>query len=139
MSRKPPGPDDEGSDRYFTNLYQQRSDFKELARQDADFAAVIQGRELDFNDAKSVMQLTKTLLSLDFGLKIVLPDDRLCPPVPNRHNYILWLKDLLDTSTYEPQRRQKVGLDIGTGASCIYPLLGCTQRPWSFIATEPTT
>ena len=27
------------------------------------------------------MQLTKTLLKLDFGLKIELPDDRLCPPV----------------------------------------------------------
>lgn len=24
-------------------------------------------------------------------------------------------------------------MDIGTGASCIYPLLGCTERPWSFI------
>lgn len=29
-----------------------------------------------------------------------------------------------------------MGLDIGTGASCIYPLLGCAQRPWSFIATD---
>lgn len=27
------------------------------------------------------MQLTKTLLKLDFGLQLELPDDRLCPPV----------------------------------------------------------
>jgi hypothetical protein len=54
--------------------------------------------------------------------------------VLNRHNYILWLKTLLDSTSYDPRRRV-VGLDIGTGASCIYPLLGCTQRPWSFIAT----
>lgn len=27
-------------------------------------------------------------------------------------------------------------MDIGTGASAIYSLLGCTQRPWSFIATD---
>lgn len=27
------------------------------------------------------MQLTKTLLKLDFGLNVELPDDRLCPPV----------------------------------------------------------
>jgi 23S rRNA (adenine1618-N6)-methyltransferase len=27
------------------------------------------------------MQLTKTLLKLDFGLHLELPDDRLCPPV----------------------------------------------------------
>lgn len=55
--------------------------------------------------------------------------------VANRHNYILWLKRLLDTSSYDQLDRKVVGLDIGTGASCIYPLLGCAQRPWSFIAT----
>ena len=27
------------------------------------------------------MQLTRTLLKLDFNLKIELPGDRLCPPV----------------------------------------------------------
>lgn len=41
----------------------------------------VKGRDLDFRDPKSVMQLTKTLLKLDFGIKIDLPDDRLCPPV----------------------------------------------------------
>ena len=55
--------------------------------------------------------------------------------VTNRHNYILWLKGLLDTSSYDGSGRKLTGLDIGTGASCIYPLLGCAQRPWSFIAT----
>jgi len=34
-----------------------------------------------FNDPECVMQLTKSLLKLDFGLKLELPDDRLCPPV----------------------------------------------------------
>ena len=28
-----------------------------------------------------MVQLTKTLLKLDFDLEIELPDDRLCPPV----------------------------------------------------------
>ncbi|KAL2152914.1 hypothetical protein VTH82DRAFT_4069 [Thermothelomyces myriococcoides] len=82
------------------------------------------------------MQLTKTLLHLDFGLKLDLPDDRLCPPVPNRHNYILWLKELMDSTSYEQPGRSLCGLDIGTGASCIYPLLGVTQRPWRFVATD---
>ncbi|KAG5915625.1 hypothetical protein E4U61_004428 [Claviceps capensis] len=120
----------------FRDLYARPTDFKELARLDPEFAAVVKGRDLDFRDPKSVMQLTKTLLRLDFGIKIHLPDDRLCPPVPNRHNYLIWLKDLLDTSSYDEPGQKRTGLDIGTGASCIYPLLGCAQRPWSFIATD---
>ena len=92
--------------------------------------------QLDFSDPDTVMQLTKTLLKVDFGLELELPDDRLCPPVPNRHNYILWLKDLMDTTSYEEPGRRLSCLDIGTGASCIYPLLGCTQRQWYFVATD---
>jgi hypothetical protein len=34
-----------------------------------------------FNNPECVMQLTKSLLKLDFELKLELPDDRLCPPV----------------------------------------------------------
>lgn len=37
--------------------------------------------QLDFTDPAAVKQLTKSLLSIDFGLKVELPDDRLCPPV----------------------------------------------------------
>lgn len=37
--------------------------------------------QLDFSNPKSIKQLTKALLKKDFGLKIELPDDRLCPPV----------------------------------------------------------
>lgn len=37
--------------------------------------------QLDFTDPAAVKQLTKTLLKLNFGLRIALPDDRLCPPV----------------------------------------------------------
>jgi 23S rRNA (adenine1618-N6)-methyltransferase len=44
------------------------------------------GRHLDFTDPVSVMQLTKTLLNMDFGLQIELPEDRLCPPVSNNPN-----------------------------------------------------
>ncbi|KAI1765418.1 hypothetical protein GGR53DRAFT_265172 [Hypoxylon sp. FL1150] len=128
---------------YFKTLYAEETDFGLLGRRDPDFQAVLQhGSLLDFSDPASVMQLTKTLLKVDFGLRVDLPADRLCPPVPNRHNYILWLKDLVDSSApsyleaYDPARRV-TGLDMGTGASLIYPLLGCAQRPaWSFVATD---
>ncbi|GAW23411.1 hypothetical protein ANO14919_129700 [Xylariales sp. No.14919] len=128
---------------YFRSLYSTEPDFYHLGLKYPEFGAMLRdGAHLDFTDPAAVMQLTKTLLREDFGLHIQLPPDRLCPPVPNRHNYILWLKDLLDSTSssysqgYEPERRV-TGLDIGTGASSIYPLLGCVQRPtWHFIATD---
>jgi 23S rRNA (adenine1618-N6)-methyltransferase len=89
-----------------------------------------------------VQQLTKSLLKRDFGLSIELPGDRLCPPVPNRLNYLLWIQRLLDTTseTYSEREdggREVLGLDVGTGASCIYPLLGCKQRErWRFAGTD---
>ncbi|KAK4121565.1 hypothetical protein N657DRAFT_109790 [Parathielavia appendiculata] len=43
---------------------------------------------------------------------------------------------MMDTTSYEPPGRKLCGLDIGTGASCIYPLLGTAQRPWCFVATD---
>jgi len=58
------------------------------------------------------------------------------------YEYIKWLQSLLDTtdpsysSTPSPSR-PITGVDIGTGSSAIYPLLGCSTRPsWSFIGTE---
>ncbi|OAR05821.1 hypothetical protein LLEC1_06725 [Akanthomyces lecanii] len=139
----------EQKDQRFRNLYSTPPDFKEIAALDAEFATIVQGRDLDFKDPRAVMQLSKTLLKCDFGLALDLPDNRLCPPVclelhrPHWHawcllttNYILWLKDLLDSTTYDTPGRKLVGIDIGTGASCIYPMLGCTQRPWYFIASD---
>lgn len=87
-------------------------------------------------------QLTRSLLRADFNLQLDLPPDRLCPPVPVRWNYIRWIQDLLDTTsdTYSERydgERDVVGLDIGTGASAIYPLLACASRPrWWMVGTD---
>ncbi|KAI0529912.1 hypothetical protein GGR58DRAFT_280261 [Xylaria digitata] len=135
-------PKDRGED-YFRGLYSVEPDFYCLGLKYPEFGAMLrEAVYLDFTNPAALVQLTKTLLREDFGLQINLPPDRLCPPVPNRHNYILWLKDLLDTTSpsysqrYESGRKV-IGLDIGTGASLIYPLLGCVQRStWHFIATD---
>lgn len=59
-----------------------------------------------------------------------------------RWNYIRWIQDLLDTTSdsytdrYDHDR-QVVGLDIGVGASAIYPLLATSTRPaWRMAATD---
>ncbi|KAG7288245.1 hypothetical protein NEMBOFW57_007776 [Staphylotrichum longicolle] len=112
LHRPPPGV---AADGYFRRLYESEPDFRQLAKRDASFAAFLHANgQLDFSDPAATMQLTKTLLETDFGLKLELPDNRLCPPVPNRHNYILWLKDLMDTSSYGQPGRGLCGLDIGT-------------------------
>ncbi|KAM3467275.1 hypothetical protein NHJ6243_000306 [Beauveria neobassiana] len=80
----------EQKDRRFRKLYSNPPDFKQLAALDADFSAVVQGRDLDFRDPKAVMQLSKTLLKHDFGLSLDLPDDRLCPPVDIDDESLRW-------------------------------------------------
>ncbi|KAL4865361.1 hypothetical protein BDV12DRAFT_174744 [Aspergillus spectabilis] len=125
------------------NLYKDGVDFTSLALQSPEFAKHLKpNNQLDFTDPNAVRQLTVSLLQRDFGLKVDIPEDRLCPPVPNRLSYILWLQDLLDTTgdgyqdSYDPDR-VVTGLDIGTGCCSIYPLLGATLRPkWNFIASD---
>ncbi|KAJ8377564.1 hypothetical protein AAFF_G00255820 [Aldrovandia affinis] len=88
---------------------------------------------LNFKDPEAVRALTCTLLKEDFGLSIEIPLERLIPTVPLRLNYIHWVEDLIGGQGHTPTRR---GIDIGTGASCIYPLLGATMNGWFFLATE---
>ncbi|KAF3942232.1 hypothetical protein ABW19_dt0201112 [Dactylella cylindrospora] len=130
------------------NVYKNTISFAQLAKDYPDFAKCLKGSSsLNFHDPESIRQLAKALLKKDFKLEVELPEDRLCPADSmlikcNRLNYILWLSDLLtDTHTETPASgsspRKVVGVDIGTGASCIYPLLGTAQFPyWHFLATE---
>ncbi|KAG7221049.1 hypothetical protein INR49_017717, partial [Caranx melampygus] len=86
---------------------------------------------VNFKEPEAVRALTCTLLKEDFGLTIEIPLERLIPTVPLRLNYIHWVEDLIDG-----QKQLRRGIDIGTGASCIYPLLGATMNGWYFLATE---
>ncbi|KAI4874113.1 hypothetical protein NFI96_028158, partial [Prochilodus magdalenae] len=95
------------------------------------YASPLVGPRLNFKDPEAVRALTCTLLKEDFGLTIEIPLERLIPTVPLRLNYIHWVEDL--TGGQGSPRR---GIDIGTGASCIYPLLGASMNGWHFLATE---
>ncbi|THH26920.1 hypothetical protein EUX98_g7273 [Antrodiella citrinella] len=58
---------------------------------------------------------------------------------PSQLNYVLWLEDILHVTNiaYGLQEAPVVGIDIGTGASAIYPMLGCRKNVhWRFVATE---
>ncbi len=88
---------------------------------------------LDFSDPAAVRLLNRTLLLRDYGLRHWdIPAGNLVPPVPGRLDYIHALADLLDGTT----GRETVGLDIGTGAGCIYPILGIGEYGWRFVGTD---
>ncbi|WP_299050696.1 23S rRNA (adenine(1618)-N(6))-methyltransferase RlmF [uncultured Polaribacter sp.] len=86
---------------------------------------------IDFSNPKTVKELNKALLfSYDEIFVWDFPDENLCPPIPGRLDYIHHVSDLLST-----EDQVKI-LDIGTGATCIYPLLGVAEYKWNFVATD---
>lgn len=90
---------------------------------------------IDFTDPIAVKLLNKALLSHYYDVKFwKFPDTNLCPPIPGRADYIHHMSDLLD----ESMRKGKTinCLDIGVGASCIYPIIGITEYNWDFIASD---
>ncbi|KAI8643636.1 hypothetical protein BD408DRAFT_385291 [Parasitella parasitica] len=122
------------------NIYKTEPDFAALAKDYASFNPFVKQTEygrsyIDFKDAQANRELCKCLLKRDFNISIDFPLDTLCPAVPNRLNYILWLEDLIQDTLSKRENCQ--GIDIGVGASCIYPLLGSATNPtWHFLGTE---
>ncbi|KZO97627.1 S-adenosyl-L-methionine dependent methyltransferase [Calocera viscosa TUFC12733] len=91
---------------------------------------------LDFRDPNVQRRLTEAILHRDFNLQLVLPNNRLCPAVPNRWDYVAWINEILINS-YDVNPNSIHGIDIGTGASAIYALLGCRMHStWSMIGTD---
>ena len=89
---------------------------------------------VNFFDPKAVKALNKALLNHHYNIAYWdIPNQFLCPPIPGRADYIHYVADLLgDTS-----RNTKIkGLDIGTGANCIYPLIGHQSYGWQFVGTD---
>ena len=122
------------------NIYRDRAktDFVRLADSYPPLSAyLIHSSSIDFRDHKALLALTQAFLYRDFNLKLTMPqEDRLIPPVPQKLNYILWLEDLLQYGSSNECGHSVRGIDIGTGASCVYPLIGARKNGWKFVATE---
>lgn len=94
---------------------------------------------VDFANPAAVKLLNKALLNHYYGIKHwEFPDVNLCPPIPGRADYIHHMADLLKESNFGrmPAGEKITCLDVGTGASCIYPIIGVTEYGWNFLATD---
>ena len=130
------------------NPYKERTDFADLAAQYPALQPFLipcvhrnDKVTIDFGNPEALRALTQGLFKCHRGLDVQLPRDRLIPAIPQRLNYILWLEDLINDlidMNYEDQNRECIrGIDIGTGASCVFPLLICRRNPsWHMLALE---
>ena len=94
---------------------------------------------VDFANPKAVKLLNTALLRHYYGVQHWdFSDENLCPPIPGRVDYIHHIADLLaeNTNGEIPKGDQITMLDIGTGASCIYPILAAVEYGWKSIATD---
>jgi len=89
---------------------------------------------VDFSDPKAVKEINRSLLMAYYKVTLwEFPDSNLCPPIPGRVDYIHHLNDLLTASDIDGDISV---LDIGTGATCIYPLLGNAVYGWNFVGVD---
>ena len=91
---------------------------------------------IDFSDPNAVKALNVALLIEHYQIQHWdFPQGYLCPPIPGRVDYIHYLNDLLNETKIKAGENVMV-LDIGTGASCIYPILGASEYGWNFVASD---
>ena len=94
---------------------------------------------IDFSDPRAVKALNTALLHHHYGITHWdFPDENLCPPVPGRADHLHHLADLLGGSNAGtiPRGDKITCLDVGVGASCIYPIIGVTEYGWRFIGSD---
>ena len=118
------------------NRFRELYDFAELCECSSALASFVRpnaygAASIDYADPMAVKALNQALLLHGYGLKMWdIPDGYLCPPIPGRSDYIHHLADLIGHSA------ERTILDVGTGANCIYPLIGASEYRWRFVATD---
>jgi 23S rRNA (adenine1618-N6)-methyltransferase len=124
--------------------HKERYDFNVLVKKNKALSAFVRINEygdesIDFANPEAVRELNKSLLLFHYNLDYWdIPEGFLCPPIPGRADYIHYAADLLGNSNYGkiPKGKSVKCLDIGTGASCIYPIIGVAEYGWSFIGSD---
>ena len=120
------------------NKHRGQYDFERLVACYPDLAAFVSktaygNTSIDFFNPKAVLALNKALLKLHYNIEFwEIPANYLCPPIPGRADYIHHVADLLG----KEDGTNITCLDIGIGASCVYPIIGVAAYNWAFIGSD---
>lgn len=124
------------------NRHTARYDFERLVMSSpelASFASKNPSGEptIDFADPRAVQSLNRALLKTYYGVSSWgIPAGYLSPPVPGRADYLHHAADLLARAGAIPRGDSVRVLDIGVGASCIYPIIGRAEYGWRFTGSD---
>jgi 23S rRNA (adenine1618-N6)-methyltransferase len=126
------------------NQHREGYDFERLIMKSPELEAVTTRNPrgqmtIDFQDANAVRMLNRALLRAHYDIDFWdIPASFLCPPIPGRVDYIHYLADLLAESNGQqiPRGPAIKALDIGTGASLVYPLTGQHEYGWDFTGVD---
>ena len=126
------------------NQHREGYDFARLVEQSPELEAFtisnpVGQTTIDFQDVGAVRMLNRALLKSYYNINFLdIPTNYLCPPIPGRVDYIHYLADLLACSNDQkiPRGRNIKALDIGTGASLVYPLTGQSEYGWHFTGVD---
>lgn len=126
------------------NKNRERYDLKALVITVPELKNYIQSNKtgtdsVDFSNPAAVKLLNKALLHQYYGITYwEFPEENLCPPIPGRADYLHQIADILAENNFGkiPTGDKITCLDIGLGASCIYPIIGVTEYGWRFIGSD---
>lgn len=108
-------------------------EFPELKKYIIKHDEKIEEFSFDWSNNDLSLLMTKSILNYYFNIKYYdIPKGFLIPPVPSRLNYLNLINELIK----DIEKENIIGVDIGTGANIIYPILGNSIYNWKFICSE---
>lgn len=121
------------------SLHSKDYDFDELVTNNNPLGRFVfvnehKNKTIDFSNPEAVFHLNKALLKTHYQITDWrIPKGYLCAPIPGRADYIHQIADLLQVKNIKDAI---IGLDIGVGANCIYPILGSQIYGWKMVGSD---
>ena len=130
------------SELHARNKHRSQYDFKQLIKSCPELSKFVSvnkynNESINFADPKAVKILNKALLKHFYGIENWdIPKNYLCPPIPGRADYIHYMADILSSCNHKITPKNINVLDIGTGANCVYPIIGNKEYGWHFVGSD---